>query len=71
MITLPQRIKIISDDTELELIEAIKEKKIDVAGKYEYVKAKVLKGTQITLPLSQIEYLKSSGLLKIIEKKQK
>lgn len=72
MTTLPQRIKILSDDTELELIETIKNKKTtEPIGKYEYVKAKVFKGMQVDLPLSQLVYLQDCRLLKIIENKNK
>jgi len=69
MTTLPQRIKILSDDTELELIEKTKNKNIiEPIGKYEYVKANVLKGNQIDFPLSVLVYLQECKLLEVMDK---
>ena len=67
IIVFPKKINFISDDTEVELIENITTKKgvTEKYAKYIYTMAKVFKGNEIILSLTQIQDLYSSGMIKI------
>ena len=68
MLTIfPQQINFLSDDTEAKLVMVMPVSRIvkEIFGVYEYTKAKHLLGTNINLPLPQIEKLLSSNLITV------
>lgn len=64
--SLPQKIKILTDDNELELVQRVMLSKIPT-GKYVYSVSKTKKGMEILLTESEIEKYISSRLWSIIE----
>jgi len=69
MTDFPQKIKFLSDDTELEFVEKCffeKKKSNDKLAKYIYTKAEVNLGKEIVFNLEQLIYLESCYLLKVI-----
>lgn len=64
--SLPQKIKILTDDNELELVQRVMLSKIPT-GKYVYSVSKTKKGMEILLKESEIEKYISSRLWIIIE----
>lgn len=70
MIEFPQKIRFLSDDTELEFKEKCffeKKKSTDNLAKYIYTKANYHLGKEVILNIEQIKYLESCALLKVIE----
>jgi hypothetical protein len=70
MIEFPKKIRILSDDTELEFKEKCffeKKKSTDSLGKYVYTKASYHLGKEVIFNIEQIKYLESCSLLKVIE----
>jgi len=65
-LSLPQKIKILTDDNELELVQRVMLSKIPT-GKYVYSVSKTKKGMEILLTESEIEKYISSRLWSIIE----
>lgn len=66
MTNFPKHITFLSDSTEVEFIQEIKDKKLkERLAEYKFTKAVVLKGKSVTLGLSQIEKLKSDNSIKI------
>lgn len=65
-LSLPQKIKILTDDNELELVQRVMLSKIPT-GKYVYSVSKTKKGMEILLKESEIEKYISSRLWIIIE----
>jgi hypothetical protein len=69
MTDFPQKIKFLSDDTELEFVEKCffeKKKSNDKLAKYIYTKAEVNLGKEIVFNLEQLIYLESCYLLKVV-----
>jgi hypothetical protein len=69
MTDFPQKIKFLSDETELEFVEKCffeKKKSNDKLAKYIYTKAEVNLGKEIVFNLEQLIYLESCYLLKVI-----
>jgi len=63
---LPETINFKSDDTKVILQETITDNKTkEISGRYLYVNGFYFAGSEIVLPLSQIEKLKGNGLIEI------
>ena len=67
MLTLPNRIFFVSDETTAELMDIIKDKKSkDLTGNYKFTTGKYIKDKEVPILLSHINHLKSNNLLKIL-----
>lgn len=66
VLSLPKRIKVLTDDNELELVQKVMFSKIP-SGKYKYVVSNTKKGMEILLTEAEIEKYTSSRLWAIIE----
>lgn len=66
VLSLPKRIRILTDDNELELVQKVMLSKIPT-GKYEYVISITKKGMELLLTEAEIEKYVSSRLWAIIE----
>jgi len=71
MTDFPQKIKFLSDDTELEFVEKCffeKKKSNEMLAKYIYSKAEVQLGKEVILNLEQLNYLESCSLVEVLIK---
>ena len=64
MTNFPHHITFLSDDTELEFVKEVIDKKLkERMAEYIFTKATTINGKTITLALAQIEKLESENLL--------
>lgn len=66
VLSLPKRIRILTDDNELELVQKVMLSKIPT-GKYEYVISITKKGMELLLTEAEIEKYVSARIWAIIE----
>lgn len=65
--SFPAKIKIPSDNTELELVEEITQKGTkEITGKYKYTKAKYFLGTEISWKHEAFEKLVKKGIIVVV-----